>query len=157
MATEYISQETFDKFRDELDYLTKKRRKEISEQLESAISLGDLSENSEYQETKEQQLNVESRIAELEDILGRVSIISEKTQKSVRIVDLGCHVELKKNGADVTIRYQIVGASEADIMKQKISPSSPMGSALFGRKKGENVKVITPAGELEYTIVEISY
>lgn len=152
-AFEYLSEEAFSKLKKDLDYLTKQKRKEIVERLEAARDLGDLSENAEYQESKEEQLRNENRIAELEDIISRAVIISKKNEVRLK-VELGCSVSLKKG--DVVFVYHIVGSKESDPLKQKISHESPLGRSLMGRKKGEMVEALTPTGKIVYTITEIS-
>ncbi len=150
---EYLSQEAFKEFKKELEYLTKEKRKEITERIEAARELGDISENAEYQESKEEQLNIESRIAEIEDILSRAVIITNNKNRAH--VELGCTINLKRNDTEDSISYQLVGSEEANPIKRKISNESPLGTALLGKKKGEKVEVFTPAGKILYTIIEI--
>lgn len=151
---EYLSEEALSQYKKELDCLIKHKRKEITEKLESARSLGDLSENAEYQEAKEEQLNVETRIAELEDILSRVVVLRHNGKERV-MVEMGCVVSLKRDGSEEILEYQIVGSGETDPLKRKISNESPLGSLLLGRKTGESTEVLTPQGKIVYTIIGI--
>lgn len=151
---EYLSEGAYQEFKKELDCLVRKKRREIILRLEAAKDLGDLSENAEYQEAKEEQLNNEFRIAELEDILSRAVIISDKKDGRV-LVELGCAVVLKKHEVEDCCKYQIVGPEETNPLKQKISHESPLGRSLLGRKAGDRIEVLTPAGKIMYTIIEI--
>lgn len=139
--------------KEELAHLKEKRRKEIAERLEYAKSLGDLSENAEYQEAKEEQQGVEARIADLEDILGRAVLISHQTAAS--FVDVGSTVIAQKEGSLKEDCYFIVGREEANPDQNRISNESPLGRALLGKKKGEMAVVHTPKGEFRYQILEI--
>ncbi|MCF7835936.1 MAG: transcription elongation factor GreA [Candidatus Marinimicrobia bacterium] len=150
--SEYLSAEAFKEMEAELKHLINVRRREISDKLKDSSSQGDLSENAEYQEAKDDQMMNEGRIAELEDLLSRAVIISNEKKKRNQ-VELGCSVVLKKDGADHT--YQLVGSEEADPLKNKISNQSPLGLALLGKKKGEKAKVVTPSGEVVYTVKDI--
>ncbi len=139
--------------KEELAHLKEKRRKEIAERLEYAKSLGDLSENAEYQEAKEEQQVLEARIADLEDILGRAVLISHQAPAS--FVDIGSVVIARKEGSLKEDCYFIVGREEADPDQNRISNESPLGRALLGKKKGEAAVVHTPKGEFRYQILEI--
>ncbi len=154
-SSEYLSQEAFDKLQEEVNYLTKTKRKEISKKLEAAIALGDLSENAEYEGAKEEQLMNESRIAELEDLLSRAEIVAKTAAKKGKI-DLGCSVSLKKKNGSKKVKYEIVSAAESNPLEKKISKESPLGKSLLGKKVGEKAKVVTPAGEIIYTIEGIA-
>ena len=149
---EYLSQEGIKRLEKELDELKNLRRQEIAERLEYAKSLGDLSENTEYESAKEEQLMNESRIAELDDILSRAVII--KKEHSVN-VQLGSTVSVKREGSEGTEKYSIVGPEEADSLGGKISHESPLGRSLLGKKKGENIEVLTPNGKINYTIIDV--
>ncbi|MEK7567265.1 MAG: transcription elongation factor GreA [Patescibacteria group bacterium] len=150
--TEYLSQEGFSRLKTELGSLKMAKRKEIAGRLEYAKGLGDLSENSEYHEAKEAQLENEHRIAEVEDLLARSVIMSEGPAKDD--VAIGSTVVVAMAGSEAT-RYLLVGSEEADPAHSKISYESPLGRALLGRKKGEEVKVIAPKGEVKYKILDI--
>ena len=150
---ECLSEEGFSRLKEELAHLKEKRRKEIAERLEYAKSLGDLSENAEYQEAKEEQQVLEARIADLEDILGRAVLISHQTPAS--FVDVGSVVIAQKEGNLKEDCYFIVGREEADPDQNRISNESPLGRALLGKKKWEIAVVLTPKGEVRYQILEI--
>ncbi len=128
----------------------KNRRTEIAEKIANARDYGDLSENAEYDAAREEQAQLESRVAELEEILQNADII--KPAKSNGTVQVGSTVDLK-NGKKVT--YQIVGPVEADPLEGKISNESPIGSALMGKKVGEKVTIETPKGSVSYTVEDV--
>lgn len=152
MAEELISQEKFEELKKELEHLHTTRRKEIAEQLEYARSLGDLSENAEYQEAREMQAAVEERVQKLEAILKNAKIVSGgKTD----IVGMGSKVTVQKVGSDDKHTYTIVGAEEADVMTGKISYHSPLGNALLGKKKGDEFSFHTPKGTQKYKILKV--
>lgn len=150
-----VTKEGLKNLKEELENLKKVRRKEIAAKIKEAISYGDLSENSEYEEAKNEQAFVEGRIIELEEKIKNAKIITEK-QKSGKIVQIGSTVKVKcksGKGSDEA-KYIIVGSTEADL-ENKISNESPVGSALLDKKVGENVKVVVPAGIVEYQILDI--
>lgn len=149
---EYLSNEGFKKLKAELELLGTEKRKEIAERLEYAKSLGDLSENAEYHQTKEEQIAMETRIAELEDMLGRAVII---TKPASRVIAIGSTIFAQKQGSERIDRYFIVGSAEADPEKSKISNESPLGSSFLGKKKGEEVSVETPKGKTKYRIIDV--
>jgi transcription elongation factor GreA len=142
------------KLEDELTHLETVRRREVGERIKEAKEFGDISENSEYDDAKNEQAWVESRILEVTQILARATII-DAPKKSDKVT-LGSKVELE-SGAGATHVYQVVGSAEADPAADKISNESPVGAAILGHKKGETVKVNTPSGKvITYTIVSIS-
>ncbi|MEK9209203.1 MAG: transcription elongation factor GreA [Patescibacteria group bacterium] len=152
--SQYLSREGFEHLKKELEHLQSAQRKEIAERMEYAKSLGDLSENAEYQTAKDDQLTNEVRIAQIEEILGTAVLIStEKSHGSA--VDFGSTVMVKKDGHSEPEKYTIVGSEECDPFSQKISNDSPLGRALLRRKKGEEVTVHTPKGEIKYKILDI--
>ncbi len=153
MAEELLSKEKFEELTHELDDLKTRRRKEIAEQLEYARSLGDLSENAEYQEAREMQGAVEERIQKLESIL-KSAKISKGTSKSDS-VGMGSVVTVEKVGEEEKHVYSIVGAEEADMLSGKISYHSPLGGALMGKKKGDQFTFTTPRGAMKYKILKI--
>ena len=157
MATEeLISQEKFEELTRELDELRTTRRREVAEQLEYARSLGDLSENAEYQEAREMQAAVEERIGKLEGILKNAKIV--KGSKS-DIVGMGSTVTVQKLGSKSEAdahTYIIVGAEEADMLSGKISYHSPLGNALMGKKKGDEFSFHTPRGLQKYKILMVA-
>ena len=152
MAEELISQEKFEELTKELDELRTVRRREVAEQLEYARSLGDLSENAEYQEAREMQAAVEERIGKLESILKNAKIV--RGSKS-DIVGMGATVLVQKVGGDDKHTYIIVGAEEAYVMSGKISYHSPLGAALLGKKKGDEFSFHTPRGAQKYKILKV--
>ena len=148
----YLSSEGFERIKKELIELRVERRKEIAERLEYAKSLGDLTENSEYQEAKEEQLKNEARIAELEILLAKAVLISKSSNQS--IISLGSTIIVKRENSDnPPEEYVIVGSEEADPKGKKISNESPLGRAFLGRKKGDVVLVAAPKGQLAYHIL----
>jgi len=148
----YLSKEKYKELIDELDFLKTKRRKEIAEKLEYAKSLGDLSENAEYHEAREDQANTERRIVDLEILLKDVEVVKKHHSEEVEI---GSVAIVQKEGEKEKRTYQIVGSAEADSAKGKISNVSPLGEALMGRKKGEIASFQIPAGEVKYKIIDI--
>ncbi|WDV45500.1 transcription elongation factor GreA [Clostridiaceae bacterium M8S5] len=143
------------KVEDELDYLKTKKRKEVSERIKTALAFGDISENSEYDEAKNEQAQVEERIFKLENMLANAEVIDDN-QISVEVVGVGSKVLVKDMEFDEEIEYTIVGSAEADPYDAKISNESPVGEALIGRRKGDSVEVQVPDGVIEYKILDIS-
>lgn len=151
MSDQIISQEGYDKLKNELEYITTKRRLEIAQRIEKAKELGDLSENAEYAEAKDEQAFNEGRVAELSALLKNVTVVSNGSSKDA--VGMGSTVTAKSNGAEKV--YTIVSFNEADPVNGKISNESPLGSAFLDKKKGDTVVVETPGGKVEYKIIEI--
>lgn len=153
MPNELLSQEKFEELTKELDDLKTRRRKEIAEQLEYARSLGDLSENAEYQEAREMQAAVEERISKLEGVLKTAKIA--KIAKSEGI-GMGSVVTVEnQTGEGHKHTYTVVGAEEANMLEGKISYHSPLGGALMGKKKGEQFAFSTPKGTQKYKILKV--
>lgn len=150
--TNYLSKEKFDELTKELEHLKTVRRREIAEQLEYARSLGDLSENAEYEEARNLQAATEDRIRQIEEQLSHVRII-EHTKGNV--VSLGSVVVIQKQGEKDEHKYEIVGSAEANMQEHKISHLSPLGSALMEKKKGDTFTFETPRGAQKYKIVSI--
>ncbi len=151
--TQYLTPEKFAALKKELETLKSDRRKEVAEHLEYAKRLGDLSENAEYHQAREEQAEVEDRIARLEDLL-KNAVVSQGGGSDTATI--GSTVHLSKEGENGrSFVYTIVGSEEADMSQGKISNRSPLGSALLGYKKGDSVKVNTPKGLMVYKIVEI--
>lgn len=136
----------------ELDYLKTTKRKEILESLEAAKALGDLSENAEYHQAREDQGKTEDRINQIEYMLQSAVVVKKHHSNKVEI---GTTVSVRKEDAKATVTYSIVGAEEADMSVNKISNKSPLGEALFGKEKGDVVNITTPKGQVKYTLVEI--
>ena len=139
---------------DELENLKTVRRKEVAERLKEAIALGDLSENSEYDDAKNEQAFIEGRIQELTVKLRNVELIPEDKKKK-SVVSIGCHVIVRDLEFGEDLEYALVGSAEADPANGKISNESPVGAAILGHKVGETVAVHAPAGVLEYKIMKI--
>lgn len=139
-----ITAEGLEELKNELDYLKVTKRKEVSEKIKVALAFGDISENAEYDEAKNEQANVETRIAKLEQMVKNAKVIKAGKQKGV--VSIGSKVTIKDLEFDETMEYIIVGSAEADPFKGKISNVSPLGKALLGKKIGEIIEVASPAG-----------
>jgi len=150
--TEYLTKEKYDELKKELDYLKTTRRKEVAENLEYARSLGDLSENAEYQEARELQAATEDRIAKLEGILQVAKIVDHQEGD---VVTLGSVVVISKEGEKEKHQYEIVGSEEADMQKRRISHLSPLGEALIGKKKNDSFSFDTPNGKTQCKVIEV--
>ena len=148
----YLSKEKMKELKIELEELKTVKRKEIAEKLEYAKSLGDLSENAEYQEARESQGILEERIRSIEFSLKTAVVVSASKSDTVNV---GSTVTIKKEGKAQKIEYKIVGSEEVNISEQKISTVSPMGMAMMGKKKGEKFTLKSPAGESIFTVVKI--
>ena len=155
MADVYLTREGYDKLREELEYLKRDKRKEISAMVKRAREFGDLSENAEYEAAKEAQALNEKKIAELEDKLSRARIIEDENI-SYDEVRIGAKVTLQDMDSGGELRYTIVSETEADYEEGKISLTSPVGKSLMGHKEGEAVEIEIPAGVLKYKILKIS-
>jgi transcription elongation factor GreA len=149
---QYLTSEKFAELTKELEFLKTERRKEIAEHLEYSKKLGDLSENAEYHQAREEQAEVEDRIRRLEGILKNAVMVGTGGKE---LITIGSTFRLQKEGVNKSYIYTIVGSEEADMSHGKISNLSPLGSALLGHKKGDKVKVNTPKGTVTYTIVII--
>jgi transcription elongation factor GreA len=153
--TNYLTKEKFDELTAELENLKTVRRREIAEQLEYARSLGDLSENAEYEEARNLQAASEDRIRTIEEQLSHARIIEHAKGGRSGVVSLGHFVTIQKQGEKEEHTYEIVGSAEANMQEHKISHLSPLGSALMGKKKGELFTFDTPKGSQKYKIVNI--
>lgn len=149
---EYLTKEKFAELQKELEFLRTTRRQEVAHNLEYAKALGDLSENAEYHEARDEQAEVEDRIKHLEEIL-KTAIIMELHHSDA--VGIGSVVTAENQTDGKKQKFKIVGSEEADIIQGKISLRSPMGVAMMGKKKGEMFKVKTPKGEVSWKIVTI--
>ncbi|MBA4336664.1 transcription elongation factor GreA [bacterium] len=152
-----VTKDGYKKLTEELEGLKNVKRREIASRIKEAISYGDLSENSEYEEAKNEQAFIEGRILELEEKVKSAEIIDEKKKAGDKTVQLGSSVTVRNKsikGSKPT-EYIIVGSTEADY-EHKISNESPVGSALLDKSVGENVKVVVPAGVVEYEIININ-
>jgi transcription elongation factor GreA len=150
---EYITKENMAELEAELRELSGPRRREIVSAIEYAKSLGDLSENAEYHNAREDQGKLEERIANIEHVLKHAVIIDRPLDGTISI---GSIVVIQKEGETNTRTFCIVGSEETDMLSGKISYKSPIGEALFGKKKGDTVTVSTPKGEVSYIIVSVS-
>jgi transcription elongation factor GreA len=144
------------KLEEELEHLKGTRRKEIAERIKQAKEFGDLFENAEYDDAKNEQAFVEGRILQLEQMLRNARVIDNNSAGS-GAVTVGSTVRVRDVAAGDEISYTIVGSAEADPHRDMISNESPVGQALIGRKQGETVTVRVPAGTLKYTILEIAH
>jgi len=155
----YLTKESLEKFKKELDYLRAEKRKEIAEKLKVAISFGDLSENAAYHQAKEEQSFLEGRILELEYLIKSAEIIEEKPHTGwvqVGSVVLLHNLAVKKGFFKKPEKFEIVGATEADPLAGKISSESPIGKALMNKPKGAIIEVETPQGKVKYKIAKIA-
>jgi len=150
--TKFLTPEGFKKLEEELAMRKTETRQKIAETIKEAKEQGDLSENAEYSEAKRQQSDNERRIMELENDI-RTSQVSSFNQES-NVVQMGSKVKVKCNGDEQS--FCIVGSNEADPLGGKISNESPIGQALMGKSEGDKVKANTPAGEKEYTVLEVA-
>jgi len=148
-----VTKDGFDALVVELNDLKTRRRREVSARIKEAISFGDLSENSEYAEAKEEQAFVEGRILELERKIKNAKIITEKEKVHSEGIQLGAKVKLKNLSKGEFEEYTIVGSTEANPFEGRISNESPVGSAILDANKGDKIKVKVPAGYVEYQIV----
>ena len=148
----YLSKEKVEDLKKELEYLKTEKRKEVADSLEYARSLGDLSENAEYQEAGRLQSEVEDRIANVESMLRSAIIVSDYKGG---VINIGSTVVVLKENDQSRSTYKIVGSEEADMSQGKISNRSPLGSTLIGKKKDERAFVKTPNGEVSYLVVSV--
>ena len=152
MGKEYLTKERLEEFKQELDSLKNQKRNEVAQRLKQAKEYGDLSENSEYAEAREEQANVESRIFELEELL-KNAVTIEKNGDNKGTVQVGSTVTIKKG--DKVSTYTIVGMYEAKPEEGRISDDSPLGKAFMNRKAGDVINVTTPVGVAKYEIVKV--
>jgi len=149
----YLTKEGLEKIKKELDYLKNIKRKEISERIAEAIKLGDLSENAEYQEAKDDQGMNEAKVRELEEIVTHAVVITNGNTVK-KCIDVGCTIKVKYDSKEK--EFTIVGPSEANPAIGLISNESPSGQAFIGKKVGEMAEVEAPAGTIKYKILELS-
>ena len=149
-----LTREGLRKLEDELQDLKVNRRQEIAQKIKEARAQGDLSENAEYDAAKDEQRDIEARIDELEKILKNAEVIVED-EVDLDKINIGCQVKILDIEMNQELDYKIVGSTEANSLKGKISNESPVGRALIGAKTGDIVRVETPGGELEYQVLEI--
>ena len=150
-----LTPEGYKKLKEEIEHLSNAKRREIAERIRVARQFGDIAENSEYDDAKNDQALLEHRIAILEERMANARVISKK-EVSKDVVSVGSHVKLRDLSAKETVEYHIVGSAESNPDAQKLSNESPVGRAIIGKKKGETVEVTTPRGRaLKYKILDI--
>ena len=155
MAKEYkLSAERLEELKQELTYLKTVKEKEVADLIKEARSFGDLSENSEYDEAKNEQGKLYSRIAEVENILANYVVIEENAEDT-DVVGMGSKITVKDAATGEEETYQVVGSQEADPMNGRISEDSPFGKALLGKEVGQKVEVEAPMGMLHYVLKEL--
>jgi transcription elongation factor GreA len=150
----YLTPEGLRQLEEELEYLKSTKRREVAARIKHALSFGDISENSEYDEAKKEQALVEAKIAEIEDTLRYSQIIVDE-DITTDAVSIGSIVKLLDLEFDEEVEYRIVGSTEANPSKNRISNESPVGKALMGKKVGETVEVMTPGGIVKFKILGI--
>jgi transcription elongation factor GreA len=149
-----LTAEGYEKLKKEIDHLRGDKRREVAERIRVAREFGDIAENAEYDDAKNEQAMLEHRIMQLEERLLTARIIS-KREILKDAVSVGSHVRLRDMQANKTFEYHIVGSAEANPAENKLSNESPVGKAIMGRKKGEIVEVTAPRGALKFKIMEI--
>ena len=149
-----LTYEGLKKYEEELEHLKVVTRKEVAQKIKEARAQGDLSENAEYDAAKDEQRDIEARIEELEKILKNVEVVVED-EVDLDKINIGCKVQIRDLELNEVFEYKLVGSTEANSLKGKISNESPVGHALIGAKKGDVVEVETPAGVLKYGVLEI--
>lgn len=150
-----LTEDGLKQLEEELEYLKTKKRKEVSEKIKVALGFGDLSENSEYDEAKNEQAQVEARIVSVENMLKNAIVIDE-SERDTSKVELGATVTIHDIEFDEDITYKIVGSTEADPDEGRLSDESPLGKSLMGKDEGEMIDVDAPAGVIQYKILKIS-
>lgn len=151
-----LTQAGYKKLQDELEYLKVTWRKEIAEKIKDARAQGDLSENAEYDAAKDEQREKEGRIVEIEEILKNCEVVESSAAGDGKI-NVGCHVVLLDVEMEEQMEFDLVGSSEANSLKGKISNESPVGNALIGKEAGDTVTVESPAGDIEYKILSVEH
>jgi transcription elongation factor GreA len=150
-----LTPEGHKKLKQEIEYLSNEKRREVAERIKTAREFGDIAENAEYDDAKNEQALLEHRIAQLEERLRNARVITKK-EISKDVVSIGSRVKLRDVDAKETIEYRIVGSAEANPMENKLSNESPVGKAIIGKKKGETVEVTAPRGTLKFKIMDIA-
>ena len=149
-----LTPEGLEKLKQEIEYLSTDKRREVAERIKEAREFGDISENSEYDDAKNEQAMLEARIASLEEKLRSASVI-DASELDSNVVRVGSHVSVKDEGSGKSLKYTIVGSTEANPSENRLSNESPVGKALLGRKKGDVVSVAVPRGEIKLKITKI--
>jgi len=148
-----ITRSGYKDLKNELDDLIRNKRREVAERLKEAKDFGDLTENSQYEDAKNEQAFVEGRILQINDILSKAEIVLER--HNARSVKIGSSVTLKNINSNETVRYRLVSSVESDPLNNKISYESPLGTSIIDKKVGSTVKVEVPAGVIKYEILDI--
>jgi len=149
-----LTPEGYEKLKQEIDHLQTEKRREVAERIRVAREFGDIAENAEYDDAKNEQAMLEHKIAQLEERLLSARVISKK-EISKDMVSVGSKVRIRDVQAGKTFEYHIVGSAEADPAQNKLSNESPVGKAIMGHKKGDVVEVSAPRGALKFKILEI--
>ena len=149
-----LTYEGVKKTEEELAYLKSTKRREVADRIKQALSFGDISENSEYDEAKNEQAQIEAKIIQLETLLKNAVVIDEE-EVTTEKVTIGTKAVIKFMDTKEQVEYQIVGSTEANPLKGKLSNESPIGQAIIGKKVGDKAVAHTPAGDLKITIVSI--
>ena len=149
-----LTPEGFKKLTQEIEFLSTDKRREVADRIRVAREFGDIAENAEYDDAKNEQALLEHRIATLEERLRNARVI-EKKDIAKDVVSVGSKVRLRDLDAKQTVEYRIVGSAEADPAENKLSNESPVGKAILGKKKGETVEVSAPRGAMKFKILEI--
>ena len=149
-----LTKEGYEKLKKEIDYLRNEKRREVAERIRIAREFGDIAENAEYDDAKNEQALLEHRIATLEERLRHARVISKK-DVAKDVVSIGSKVKLRDIDAKKTLEYHIVGSAEANPTENKLSNESPVGKAIMGHKKGDVVEVAAPRGTTKFKILEI--
>ena len=150
-----LTPEGYKKLQEEIEYLSNEKRREVADRIRIAREFGDIAENAEYDDAKNEQALLEHRIALLEERLRDAKVINKK-DVAKDVVSVGSKVKLRDVTAKQTVEYHIVGSAEANPAQNKLSNESPVGKAIIGKKKGETVEVSTPRGSLKYKILDIA-
>ena len=149
-----LTPEGYEKLKQEIEHLRGNKRREVADRIRVAREFGDIAENAEYDDAKNEQAMLEHKIAQLEERLLSARVITKK-EISKDSVSIGSRVKLRDVDAKETIEYRIVGSAEANPSENKLSNESPVGKAIIGRKKGETVEVAAPRGSLKFKILDI--
>jgi transcription elongation factor GreA len=149
-----VTEAGFKKLKDELDYLKNVKRREAAERVGEARSYGDLSENSEYDDAKNEQAKVEAQIAELEETIAHVKIVNHENINT-NVANIGLTVKVLYIDDDDEVEYSLVGSREVDVLNNKISDQSPIGKAIMGTKAGDIIKVDIPNGSIQLKILDV--
>ncbi|HSL65708.1 MAG TPA: transcription elongation factor GreA [Gaiellaceae bacterium] len=150
-----LTPEGYESLKEEIEYLSTQKRREVADRIRTAREFGDIAENAEYDDAKNEQALLEHRIAQLEERLRHARVITKK-EISSDVVSIGSRVKLRDVDAKQTIEYKIVGSAEANPAENKLSNESPVGKAIIGKKKGETVEVAAPRGKLKFKILDIA-